>query len=101
MIAAQAELPVSPSYAQGRRIGVTRLGATAAVVSAVIFVACWVGTFIPFSSPSHAFIGLFTTAGVSSVQALVEGTIWSLLFGALSGALFAAIYNLFAVLERR
>ena len=101
MIAAQAELPVSPSYARDRPIGVTRLGATAAVVFAVIFVLCWVGTFIPLSSPSHAFIGLFTTAGVSSGQALVEGTIWSLLFGALSGALFAAVYNLFASLNRR
>jgi hypothetical protein len=72
-------------------------GATAAIV----FVLCWVGTFIPFSSPTHAYIGLFTNADVSSVQALAEGTCWSLLFGALVGAAFALIYNATAALGRK
>jgi hypothetical protein len=38
---------------------------------------------------------------MQSGAALLEGSFWSLLFGGLSGALIAAIYNLFAGLERR
>jgi hypothetical protein len=56
---------------------------------------------MPFSSPTHAYIGLFTSAEPTSVFALLEGGVWSFLFGALSGAVFAALYNSFARLDRR
>lgn len=82
-------------------IGVVRLAATIGVGSAVIFVLCWLGTFISFGSPTHAYIGLFTLADTQSVQALAEGTLFSLLFGLLSGAIIAFFYNLFAGLDRR
>jgi hypothetical protein len=82
-------------------LGVVRFAATGGVTAAVIFVLCWIGTFVPFSSPTHAYIGLFTPAEMRSVTALAEGTLWSLLFGTLSGALFAAVYNLFTGLDRR
>ncbi len=82
-------------------IGVVRLAATIGVGSALIFVLCWLGTFISFSSPTHAYIGLFTLADTQSVQALAEGTIFSLLFGLLSGGIIAGLYNLFAGLDRR
>lgn len=83
-----------------RRLGLFRLASAAGVTSAIVFALCWVGTFIPFSSPTHAFIALFSPAEMSSVRALVEGTGWALLFGALVGAVFAAVYNLFGGLER-
>ena len=83
------------------KLGVARLAASGGVTTALVFILCWLGTFVPFSSPTHAFIGLFTPAEVKSVAALVEGSLWALLFGALSGALFAAIYNQFADLGRR
>jgi hypothetical protein len=83
------------------RLGALRLAAAGGVTAAVIFVLCWIGAFIPFSSPTHAYIGLFTLAETKSVTALAEGTLWSFLFGILSGALFAAVYNLFASLDRR
>ena len=83
------------------KIGVFRVAATIGVASAAIFALCWVGTFLSFSSPTHAYIGLFTTADTQSVQALIEGGIWSLLFGVISGALVAGLYNLFAGLDRR
>jgi len=83
------------------RIGVMRLAATLGVGAALIFGLCWLGTFIPLSSPTHAYIGLFTTSPTSSVAALLEGGGWSFLFGALSGALLAALYNLFVRLDRR
>lgn len=85
---------IMESQAEGpRALRVTRLLTAGAVTAAVIFVVCWAGTFIPFSSPTHAYISLFTTAEVSSGTALVEGSFWSLLFGGLTGALFAVIYN--------
>lgn len=83
------------------RISVVRLAATGGVGAAAILILCWLGTFVPFSSPTHAYIGLFTLADVQSGTALVEGSLWSLLFGALSGAVIALTYNLFARLERR
>lgn len=83
------------------RIGVLRLAATTGVAAALIFVLCWLGTFVAFSSPTHAYIGLFTNAETQSFAALVEGAVWSFLFGLLSGGLIAALYNLFAGLDRR
>ena len=86
---------------EARRVSVTRLSVTSGVSAAVIFVLCWIGTFVPFSSPTHAYIGLFTNADYSSVTALFEGTCWSLLFGLIVGAVFALIYNATAPLGRR
>lgn len=83
------------------RMGVMRLAATLGVGAALILVLCWVGTFIPVSSPTHAYIGLFTSAQASSGAALLEGSVWSFLFGALSGAVLAALYNLLGRLDRR
>lgn len=83
------------------RIGIARLAATLGVGAALIFVLCWLGTFIPASSPTHGYIGLFTSAQPDSGAALLEGSVWSFLFGALTGIVLAALYNLFALLDRR
>ena len=91
-----------PSEApQAHQLGVGRLAIAAAITAAVIFVLCWLGTFVPFGSPTHAYIGLFTTAEVSSGRALAEGSCWSLLFGLLVGAVFALVYNATASFGRR
>ena len=82
-------------------ISVVRSLVTGAVAAPAILVLCWIGTFIPFYSPTHAYIGLFTLADPSSGQALLEGAFWSLLFGGLAAGLFAAIYNTAAPFERR
>jgi hypothetical protein len=84
-----------------RTLGVTRLLITGAATAAVVFVVCWLGTLVPFGSPTHAYIGLFTDAEISSGQALAEGTAWSLLFGGLVAGLFALIYNRAGALVRR
>lgn len=99
-----ATVQVPQSSVQQRptsHIGILRLAATAGVAAGLVFVLCWMGTFISFASSTHAYIGLFTDAETQSVMALVEGGLWSLLFGVLSGALIAALYNLFAGLDRR
>ena len=81
-------------------IGVLRLALTGAITAAFVFLLCWLGTFIPFSSPTHAYLGLFTPAEMSSVAALAQGVCWSFLFGGLSGAVLAAVYNALGPLER-
>lgn len=83
------------------RIGVIRLGVTTGLSAIVIFILCWLGTLLPFSSPTHAYITLFTPAPVGSIQALFEGACWSLLFGLLTGLVFATIYNMCAGLQPR
>lgn len=97
---ATSPLPVSTPN-QGRRIGAIRLAVAGALTAGVVFALCWLGTFVPYTSPTHAYIGLFTTAPIGSAAALAEGGLWSLLFGALAGALFALVYNLAAPFERR
>ena len=84
-----------------RSLGVSRLAIAAAATTVVAFVFCWIGTFVPLSSPTHAYSALFTNAPVNSLQALAEGALWSLLFGALVGVLFGVAYNATAGLGRR
>ena len=84
-----------------RAVSVKRMIVTGGATAAIAFVLCWIGTFIPFASPTHAYVSLFTPADISSVDALMEGTLWSLLFGALVGGLFALIYNATSPLDRR
>ena len=99
---ATAQIPLtSVEQNATNHLGIVRLAATAGVAAGSIFVLCWIGTFISFASPTHAYIGLFTDAETQSIQALVEGGLWALLFGLLSGALIAGFYNLFAGLDRR
>lgn len=91
------------SAGQSRQVGhinVVRLVVATAATAGVVFVLCWLGTFVPFSSPTHADISLFTNADVGSGKALAEGTCWSLLFGALVGGVFAVTYNATASLFR-
>lgn len=85
----------------GHTVSVMRLTLTGGATAAIMLVLCWIGTFIIFSSPTHAFIGLFTNADTSSWQALAEGTLWSLLFGALAGAVFALVYNATEAIGRK
>ena len=103
MATIQPKVTSAEFVAHGRagRIGVLRLAAAGGVAAAIIFVTCWLGTFIPFSSPTHAYISLFTPAPINSLQALGEGSLWSLLFGLFTGAVFAIAYNLMASLDRR
>ena len=85
---------------KSKRFSVRRLIVATGATAAVVFILCWLGTFISFSSPTHAYIALFTAADTSTFRALAEGTIWSLVFGALVGAVFAQIYNATAALVR-
>lgn len=86
---------------QADRLSVLRVLVAGGLTAAVIFIVCWLGTFIPLSSPSHAYIALFTQRDAGSLAALAEGTLWSFLFGAMSATVFALIYNAPAALQTR
>ena len=98
---ATALAPSTHDETQGHTLQVTRMIVTGGVTASVVFVLCWLGTFITFSSPTHAYIALFTRAEIGSLAALAEGSLWSLLFGALVAGAFATIYNATAALGRR
>ena len=92
---------ITSSSEEIRRLGVRHLAVASALTAAAVFVLCWTGVFLPFASPTHAYVGLFTDADLRSVIALGEGSFWSLLFGALVGGLFALIYNATTFTSRR
>lgn len=85
---------------RGHTLSVIRMLVAGGLTAAAVFLLCWVGTFLPYDSPTHAYIGLFTTAELGSEQALAEGFCWSLLFGGVVGATFALVYNATAYFRR-
>lgn len=83
------------------RLSASRLLVAGGVTAALLFVLCWLGTYVPLANPTHSYIELFTARPVDSPMALVEGGLWSLLFGALAGAIFALTYNAAGPVDRR
>lgn len=94
-------MTAAPSLSRSPRpLGAIRCAASAALALIVLFALCWVGAVV-VENQSHMFIALFTTQPVTSTAALAEGLCWSLVFGALAGALFALFYNLLNRFDRR
>ena len=50
---------------------------------------------------THMYLSLFSDRDMASTAMLIEGTIWSVLFGLVAGTLIAVIYNALAGLDRR
>lgn len=84
-----------------RKLGVARLAVTGALAAATFYVLCWIGALTITGPASHMYVQLFTNAEVSSGAALLEGVLWSIVFGLIAGALIALIYNAFAFLDRK
>ena len=80
---------------------VMRSAATGAIVAGIFFVLCWIGAYLPIGPATHLYLRLFTSAEISSWTALGEGVCWSILFGAIGGALIAWVHNQLAPTERR
>jgi hypothetical protein len=60
----------------------------------VLFAVCALALFLaPGLQASHAWVGLFTTAPVLSLRAWIEGFVFSAVFGAIAGSIFALAYN--------
>ncbi len=82
------------------RLSVRRCTATGTIVVGVLFVLCWLGGAMGLLGVSHMFVALFTTAPTTSAVAIASGLFWSLVFGAVTGALTALAYNAFPALNR-
>lgn len=88
------------SSARVRKLSVARVALTGLLASGIFYVLCWLGAFLPVGVATHMYLQLFTDADIGSVAALVEGGVWSLVFGSLMGALIALIYNALGSIER-
>ena len=76
-----------------RRADVLRCALTGAISAPAFFILCWLGAFLPVGPATHAYLSLFTNAEITSVTALLEGTLWSLAFGLVLGAIVALAYR--------
>ena len=60
----------------------------------VLFVLCALVRIVaPGLQAAHAWVGLFTTAPVQSLQAWIEELVFSVVFGAIGGTIFVFGYN--------
>jgi hypothetical protein len=79
-------------------LSVRGLSLALGVALIVLFVLCaLVELLLPGLPATHAWIGLFTLAPVTSPQAWLEGVFYSLVFGVVTGAIVAAVHNAVAV----
>jgi len=77
------------------KLSVVRCAATGAAVLSAILVLCWLAAALFGPMGSHMYMTMFTLSAPGSFIALAAGLCWSIIFGALVGALFAVFYNLF------
>jgi hypothetical protein len=81
------------------RLSPLRCAFTGATVLAILYVACWVAAALGFSGGSHLYLSIFTLAPIASLTTLCVGVGWSIVFGAVTGALTAVTYNAFGFAE--
>lgn len=86
---------------RSHRIGVARLALTGAMFMTLFYILCWSGAALGVVPVSHLYLQLFSSAPVPSTAMLIEGGIWSYVFGSLAGTLIALLYNAFGSLDRR
>jgi hypothetical protein len=84
-----APIAVPPPH----RLSVRRCAATGAIVLGILFSLCWMVSAISWLTASHMFVAIFTTAPILSIAASGLGLLWSLVSGAITGALVALAYN--------
>lgn len=94
------DIHVSNAASSQMRLGIRRCALTGAVALAALFALCWLGTAVGLTGSSHMFVSLFTLAPIASGAAFGIGLCWSLVFGGISGALIAIVYNAFSFLAR-
>jgi hypothetical protein len=93
-------MSVESAANHSHRIGITRATLSGAITLGMLFVLCWIGARLPLITVSHMFVQLFTTEPMTSTGALLEGTLWSVVFGGLFAFVAASTYNLMGALDR-
>lgn len=78
-----------------------RCGLTGAIVLSVLFAICWIAAAAGYAGGSHMYLSIFTLAPAASLTSLAVGLCWSVVFGAVTGALIAVTYNALAFVEHR
>lgn len=79
---------------------VVRFSLTGAISAGAFFVFCWIGALLPIGPATHMYLRLFTNADITSGQALLQGTLWSVGFGLITGVLLSVVYRATAFLDR-
>jgi hypothetical protein len=75
-------------------INITALGVATSVTLVVLYVLCAVVAMaLPDIALSHAWLTLFTKAPIGSMWGLVEGIIWSIVFGWVIATVLGSVYN--------
>lgn len=77
---------------------VLRLALSGAVSAALLFTGLWSLAQLPMG-PSDLIVGLLTTSGPASLEALKEGVLYAALIGFFGGAFAALAYQGFEFLE--
>jgi hypothetical protein len=83
------------------QVNVSRIALTGAAAAAIFYMLCWLGAILSLGPLSHMYLQLFTVAEMTSASALLQGTLWSFVFGLVAAGLFAIVYNILVPLERR
>ena len=86
---------------RSHRIGIARLALTGAMFMGLFYILCWSGAALGIVPVSHMYLQLFSDAPMPSTAMLVQGAIWSFVFGSLAGTLIAVLYNAFGSADRR
>ena len=90
-----------PVAARSHRIGVARLALTGAMFMTFFYLLCWSGAALGVVPVSHMYPERFSSAPIPSSAMLIEGSIWSYVFGSLAGTHIALLYNALGSVDRR
>ena len=75
-------------------LDVMALGWALSAALVVLFVVCLVvALVIPDWPASHAWIGLYSAAPLTSLRVWVDGIVFSLVFGWVTALVFGSVYN--------
>jgi hypothetical protein len=75
-------------------LDVMALGWALSAALVVLFVVCLVvALVIPDWPASHAWIGLYSAAPLTSLRVWVDGIVFSLVFGWVAALVFGSVYN--------
>ena len=83
------------------RLSIAGAALIGSMTAATFYVLCWLIAVVAGGAMGHLVLELFTSFETSPGLALLEGVVWSWVFGSLAGSLIALIHNGLLVRERR
>lgn len=87
--------------AEPKKLSIVRAALTGSLAASILYALCWLAALLAGGATGHMYLQLFTDHDPRSALALMEGAIWSWVFGSLGGSLVALAYNALAALEAR